>query len=145
MAASTININRVYPPIVDSSIPAFLATAASININFSLPKSLNYEDVKNISIKFVQQSNNKSIINTDKYWDGIIYMEKPTTSTDNGIYTVTVNSSDIKLGDTIGWVSNTYYKIQIRFGYGKIDYTDKISFFKWKRLQLKLFQNGPML
>ena len=53
MAASTININRVYPPIVDSSIPAFLATAASININFSLPKSLNYEDVKNISIKFV--------------------------------------------------------------------------------------------
>mgnify|MGYP000071557950 CR=1 FL=1 len=53
MAASTININRVYPPIVDSSIPAFLATATSININFSLPKSLNYEDVKNISIKFV--------------------------------------------------------------------------------------------
>lgn len=135
MAASTININRVYPPIVDSSIPAFLATAASININFSLPKSLNYEDVKNISIKFVQQSNNKSIINTDKYWDGIIYMEKPATSTDNGIYTVTVNSSDIKLGDTIGWVSNTYYKIQIRFGYGKIDYTDKISFFKWKKSQ----------
>jgi hypothetical protein len=38
-------------------------------------------------------------------------MEKPTTSTDNGIYAVTVNSSDIKLGDTIGWVSNTYYKI----------------------------------
>ena len=51
MATSTINVNRVYPPIVNSSIPAYLATAESLNINFSLPKSLNYDDVKNISIK----------------------------------------------------------------------------------------------
>jgi len=52
MAESTININRVYPPIVGSSIPAFLASDATLNIEFSLPKSLNYDDVKNISIKF---------------------------------------------------------------------------------------------
>ena len=135
MATSTINVNRVYPPIVNSSIPAYLATAESLNINFSLPKSLNYDDVKNISIKFSQQSNNKSVVNTDIYYDGIIYMEKPTTST-NGIYTVTVKNSDIKLGDTIGWVSNTFYKIQIRFGYSKLDYEkNKIAFFKWKKTQ----------
>ena len=54
MAVSTINVNRVYPPIVNSSIPAFLATDNSLNISFSLPKSLNYGDVKNISIKFSQ-------------------------------------------------------------------------------------------
>ncbi|MDD7150360.1 MAG: hypothetical protein PUH43_00270 [Clostridium sp.] len=135
MATSTINVNRVYPPIVNSSIPAYLATAESLNINFSLPKSLNYDDVKNISIKFSQQSNNKSVVNTDIYYDGIIYMEKPTTST-NGIYTVTIKNSDIKLGDTIGWVSNTFYKIQIRFGYSKLDYEkNKIAFFKWKKTQ----------
>ena len=135
MATSTINVNRVYPPIVNNSIPAYLATAESLNINFSLPKSLNYDDVKNISIKFSQQSNNKSVVNTDIYYDGIIYMEKPTTST-NGIYTVTVKNSDIKLGDTIGWVSNTFYKIQIRFGYSKLDYEkNKIAFFKWKKTQ----------
>lgn len=135
MATSTINVNRVYPPIVNSSIPAYLATAESLNINFSLPKSLNYDDVKNISIKFSQQSNNKSVVNTDIYYDGIIYMEKPATST-NGIYTVTVKNSDIKLGDTIGWVSNTFYKIQIRFGYSKLDYEkNKIAFFKWKKTQ----------
>ena len=34
MATSTINVNRVYPPIVNSSIPAYLATAESLNINF---------------------------------------------------------------------------------------------------------------
>lgn len=134
MATSTININRIYPPIVDSSIPAFLSTAESFNINFSLPKSLNYDEVKNISIRFTQQSNNKSVVNNDVYYDDIIYMEKPIAST-NGIYTITIKNSDIKLGDTTGWVPNTFYKIQIRFGYGKLDYTDKISFFKWKKSQ----------
>ena len=134
MAVSTINVNRVYPPIVSSSIPAFLATDNSLNISFSLPKSLNYGDVKNISIKFSQQSNNKSVVNTDIYYDGIIYMTKPITST-NGIYTVSVKSSDIKLGDNQGWVPNTFYKIQIRFGYSELTYTDKVSFFKWKKAQ----------
>ena len=113
MAESTININRVYPPIVGSSIPAFLASDATLNIEFSLPKSLNYDDVKNISIKFTQQSNNKSVVNTDIYYDGIIYMEKPAYSS-TGIYKITVNSSDIKLGDNYGWTANTFYKIQLR-------------------------------
>ena len=94
MAESTININRVYPPIVGSSIPAFLASDATLNIEFSLPKSLNYDDVKNISIKFTQQSNNKSVVNTDIYYDGIIYMEKPAYSS-TGIYKITVNSNGI--------------------------------------------------
>lgn len=137
MAESTINVNRVYPPIVSSSIPAFLATAQTLNITFSLPKSLNYDDVKNISVKFTQQSNNKSVVDTDKYYDGIIYMEKPSASSTNGLYTITVKNSDIKLGETIGWVPNTFYKIQIRFGYGKLDYNSddnkKASFFNWKK------------
>lgn len=134
MAESTININRVYPPIVGSSIPAFLASDATLNIEFSLPKSLNYDDVKNISIKFTQQSNNKSVVNTDIYYDGIIYMEKPAYSS-TGIYKITVNSSDIKLGDNYGWTANTFYKIQLRFGYNNLNYTDKVSFFKWKKAQ----------
>lgn len=139
MAESTINVNRVYPPIVSSSIPAFLATAQTLNITFSLPKSLNYDEVKNMSVKFTQQSNNKSVVDTDKYYDGIIYMEKPSTSSTNGLYTITVKNSDIKLGETIGWVPNTFYKIQIRFGYGKLDYNSgdnkKASFFNWKKKQ----------
>jgi hypothetical protein len=59
-------------------------------------------------------------------------MEKPAYSS-TGIYKITVNSSDIKLGDNYGWTANTFYKIQLRFGYNNLNYTDKVSFFKWKK------------
>mgnify|MGYP006902880679 len=61
-------------------------------------------------------------------------MEKPAYSS-TGIYTVAIDSSDIKLGDSYGWTANTFYKIQLRFGYSTLNYTDKVSFFKWKKAQ----------
>ena len=81
------NINLVYPPIVNSTVSAFLAKTKELTINFSLPLVVKYDDIKHIAIKIVQQSNNKTVVNTNKYWDGIIYTDKPTSHI-NGIYSI---------------------------------------------------------
>ena len=70
---ATVNINTIYPPIVESSIPAFLSMAAGLRISFTLPLTVNFNNVKHMAVRIVQQSNNKSVIDTDRYYDGIIY------------------------------------------------------------------------
>ena len=146
---ATTNINQVYPPIVNSSISAFTTKIDQLAVSFTLPMTVNYNNVKYISIRVVQQSNNKSVVNTEKYFDGIIYQEKPASSI-NGVYTTYINTSDIKTNGNPGWAANIYYKIQIRFGYGElINYNllgindDDIDekrrqFFLWKKSQVSI-------
>ena len=134
---ASMNINTVYPPIVDSSIPAFLASDNNLTINFSLPLTVNFDNVKHMAVKIVQQSNNKSIVDIEKYYDGIIYIpvENNITYDSFGNYYLNINRNDIKIFNSIGWQENMFYKIQLRFGYTDLDYTDRVSFFKWKKAQ----------
>lgn len=134
-------VNYVYPPIVTSSSSAFNKDVDSIIIKFSVPIIVNYDDVKHISIRVVQQSNNKTVVDTDTYYDGIIYKKKP-TSNENGIYSIAIDTKEIKTNGKTGWESGMYYKIQIRFGYGEELYNltgaedetnKKILFHKWKK------------
>ena len=133
-------INQVYPPIVNSSSSAFSKDVNNITINFSVPMIVSYDKVKHISIRVVQQSNNKTVVDTDTYYDGIIYKEKP-TSNNNGIYSITIDTNEIKTNGVTGWEAGTFYKIQIRFGYGEELYvlptadetTRKVAFYKWKK------------
>ena len=131
------NFNVVYPPIVNSSINAFLATSENLEIPFSLPKVVNFNNVKHMAIRIVQQSNNKTVVNTDKYYDGIIYVS---TSSNNikkyfDYYSVIINKNDIKSINKAGWNEDTYYKIQLRFGYSELNYNDRATFFQWKKQQ----------
>ena len=70
---ATANINSVYPPIVESSLPAFPVDNESLFVTFTLPLVVNFDNVKNIAVRIVQQSNNKSVLNSNTYYDGIMY------------------------------------------------------------------------
>ena len=90
---ASMNINTVYPPIVDSSIPAFLASDNNLTISFSLPLTVNFDNVKHMAVRMVLQSNNKTIINTEKYYDGIIYIPRDNITFDSfGKYYLNINS-----------------------------------------------------
>ena len=134
-------VNYVYPPLVNSSSSAFNKDVDSIIVKFSVPIIVNYEDVKHISIRVVQQSNNKSVVDTNTYYDGIIYKKKPTSS-ENGIYSIAIDTKEIITNGVAGWKAGTFYKIQIRFGYDEELYnlsgaedesSRKVKFYKWKK------------
>ena len=139
------NINAVYPPIVNSSIPAFVAKSHNIlNIPFSLPLTVNYDNVQYIAVKIVQQSNNKTVVNTDIHYDGIIYLSKDEIKqSGTGKYLLSVSGNNIMINGAIGWGENIYYKIQIRFGYNALPvYSADLTiderrsvFFRWKKTQ----------
>lgn len=137
------NVNLVYPPIVNSSVSAFVSNTQKLNIEFTLPLVVNFDnDVKHMAIRVVQQSNNKSVVNTDIYYDGIIYKEKPTSNI-NGTYSIPIEYNEIKMDSSVGWKPKVFYKIQIRFGYNDLPKLDelanekdkKVAFYAWKKAQ----------
>ena len=139
------NVNVVYPPIVNSSIPAFIAKAYNnLNISFSLPLTVNYNNIQHMAIKIVQQSNNKTVVNTNTYYDGIIYLSKDEIKDlGNSQYSLSIPGNSIMINGVVGWGENIYYKIQIRFGYNALPtYTTNLTadekrtiFFRWKKTQ----------
>ena len=144
---STNKIN-IFPPIVNSFISAFTDTADEIKINFALPITTDYKEIKHIDIRMVQQSNNKTVVDTSIYPDGIIYKSKNNVNQNGDIYSINVSRNEVKKIFTTkveenaaieknGWTANTYYKIQIRFGYGEL-YNDISSFQQWKVNQKNL-------
>ncbi len=103
---------------------------------------VDYKSVKHMAIRVVQQSNNRSVVNTDLYYDGIIYKEKPDSNI-NGVYSIPIDYNEIKIDSDIGWKPKIFYKIQIRFGYNDLPkYNDsdsekdkKVAFYAWKKAQ----------
>ena len=142
------NRNNTFPPIVNSFISAFTDNADEIKINFSLPITTDFSGIKHIDIRIVQQSNNKTVVDTNIYPDGIIYKNISHVSKNNDIYSININRNEVKKIFTTkveedsaleknGWTANTYYKIQIRFGYGDL-YSEITSFHQWKNIQKNL-------
>ena len=123
----------MYPPLLNSSQPAFLYNTSEYMISFSLPNLMSINSVKHIQIKIVTQSNNKSVINTKMYPDGIIYknlsgggLQKKGNS-----YRVAVTLAEL----ANGWTPGTLYKVQMRFGENDI-YTSINNFAEWKKEQI---------
>lgn len=119
----------IYPPIIDSSMPAFISSD-ELKIKFTLSQLMNIDEVKHIQIRVVQQSNNKSIVDTMKYPDGIIYKNISTELINQ--YAI-INLSD--LDTRLGWNENTYYKVQLRFGKNLI-WDNVANFANWKSEQI---------
>lgn len=112
-----VNIN-LYPPVVDTYMPAFLVGSSDIQKNtcrvyfsISLYNSLN--DIKNAQVTVVNQNTNLSVLDKSKYPCEIMLTDIKTdlTRVSDNKYYIEIKTSDIEEGFQI----NQYYKVQIRF------------------------------
>ena len=101
----------LYPPIIDTYMPAFIKNAGC-RIYFSLSPYASLGKSKFAQIKVSNQRTNKSELDDKTYPSEIkiamVQLDEERTSNDK--YYITIDNSDIKNG----FQSNIYYKVQIR-------------------------------
>lgn len=119
----------LYPPIVDSYMPAFVAKKnASCRVYFSLSKFNASSDFKTVHVSITKQGSGVSVVNkvdnASRYRvTGIILNVVPIKMNDN-LYYIDILSEDVKEW-TVGWI----YKVQIRLS--SVDYDGMISQPAW--------------
>lgn len=101
----------IYPPTLQSTQPAFLATTPDYEIKYTLQKVTSAETIKHIQIRVVEQRSNSSIVNTSKYPDNIIYKNVDLTK-ESSPYGIKILTADLRKS----WSPGVCYKIQLRFG-----------------------------
>lgn len=115
----------LYPPILTSTQPVFLANTENYRVYFTLSSFVSADDAKVIGILVAQQSNNKSIVDTSKWPDAVIYQNWDGKN----------NYVDIsKAALSPQWVSGGLYKIQLRFG--SEAYNSSEDFASWHKRQI---------
>lgn len=106
--------SNLYPPIVETYMPAFLRTQ-SCQVYFSLSPYNNFEDIKYAQVSIVYQNSNLSALSSVYYPNEIkvcdIYEDATVTNSNNKYY-ISLSPLDIEQGV---FAENTYYKVQIRF------------------------------
>lgn len=120
----------IYPPTLKSTQPAFIYTTNSYKVFFTLQKITSRSEIGHAQIRVVEQTTNKSVINTSQFPDGVIYTET-INEEDNGQYSVAILTRYLKRG----WEANHVYKIQMRFGTNAM-YQSLADFATWKQLQI---------
>lgn len=120
----------LYPPIIAAAQPAFI-DVDNYNIQFTFPNLIRISDIGHIQIRLVYQSNNKTAVNTELYPDGIVY-KKMTESIKKGVVAISHNDLADKK-----WNSDTYYKVQLRFGKATELWGDNSNFSAWKQQQIE--------
>ena len=107
--------NNLYPPIVDTYMPAFLKDTSPARIYFSLSAFNVESDIKNIQVSVRNQNTNLTALDTTIYPSEIKIVDKlgidPERRTDDKYY-IEINKSDMLNGE---FDINQYYKVQIRF------------------------------
>lgn len=123
----------IFPPILQSTQPAFLASSDEYIIYMSLQSITSYSEIGHVQIRLVRQSNNRAIVDTSLYPDGIIY--KPATAlkgvTGTSQYYIQIQTSDL----AEKWQAGYLYKIQVRFGTTAM-YSSISDFANWKQQQI---------
>ena len=115
-------IINLYPPIVDTFMPAFLIRTGINNVSescrvyFSLSIYNSASEIGNVQVTVTNQDTNISALNKN-YYPSEIMLKLLQTETDaekisNGQYYIEINPQDIEGG---GFKINTYYKVQLRF------------------------------
>ena len=122
----------IYPPTLQSTQPAFLATTPDYEIKYTLQKVTSAETIKHIQIRVVEQRSNSSIVNTSKYPDNIIYKNVDLTK-ESSPYGIKILAADLRKS----WSPGVCYKIQLRFGS-----TNFPTHGRKNRLTIKLFLSG---
>lgn len=113
-----ININ-LYPPIVNTYIPAFLVDSADEDKNicriyFSLSSYNVLEDIQNVQVTVRNQYTNLSALDKSKYPSEVMLTSLKTddTKTSDDKYYIEIKKEDMQGGK---FEINQYYKVQMRF------------------------------
>lgn len=112
-----ININ-LYPPIVNTYMPAFLADSADTSLNtcriyFSLSQYNNIEDIANVQVTLRDQNTNNSMLLRKRYPSEVMITSllEDTSKKSADRFYIEIAKDDVEGG----WDINTYYKVQVRF------------------------------
>lgn len=97
---------NLYPPIVESSLPAFSAREGC-NFYYKISDFNSEEDIRNVQISIVYQDSGRNALNTSLYPNEIIFANRP-----KGEKYITIPSTALEEG----WKEGKAYKIQMRFG-----------------------------
>lgn len=121
----------IYPPTLQSTQPAFLASTNVYQIYFTLQSITSLSDIGHIQIRIVRQSNNRSIVNTSQYPDGTIYKAPSAIGSLGSQYFVSINRNEL----SEPWTAGYLYKVQMRFGVNAM-YNSLSEFATWKQQQI---------
>lgn len=122
--------NNLYPPIVDTYMPAFIRTTAC-RIYFSLSIYNSIEEIKNVQIIISNQNTNLSALAVNLYPAGIkitdLHIDNSISGNDK--YYIEIRPEDLDSGI---FELNQFYKVQIRFtGTGATPLTDSSKIAAW--------------
>lgn len=109
----------LYPPIVESSIPAFIVKEDAVcRVYFSLSQFNTRNHFKNVQVSIVKQDSGLSVVNRI---DGLHYratgiiLNVPVHSTEQyNLYYIEIMNEDIGYQNIQGWTAGWLYKIQLR-------------------------------
>lgn len=139
-----ININ-LYPPIVDTYVPAFLVDSGTdkdiCRIYFALSKFNTISDIKNVQITVRNQYTNLSVLDKSKYPSEIMLtsIQEDTSKTSDDRYYIELNKTDIQGGK---FEINQYYKVQMRFTHidaAEVSLTTPQAIDGWLAANINLF------
>ena len=103
--------NSLYPPIIDTYMPAFIITDNICKVYFALSKYNNPENIKSVWVTINNQYTNKSVLNTQTGLKAFSLGDPDPARNSDDRYYVTISAEDI-IG---GWALNQLYKVQLRF------------------------------
>jgi hypothetical protein len=112
-----IDIN-LYPPIVDTYVPAFLVDSGTnkdiCRIYFTLSQFNTMNDIANVQVTIRSQYTNLSVLNKTLYPSEVMLTDiyEDTTKTSDDRYYIEIYKTDIQGG---AFEINQYYKVQMRF------------------------------
>ena len=139
-----ININ-LYPPIVDTYVPAFLVDSGTdkdiCRIYFTLSKFNTINNIKNVQITVRNQYTNLSVLDKSKYPSEIMLtsIQEDTSKTSDDRYYIELNKTDIQGGK---FEINQYYKVQMRFTHvdaAEVSLTTPQAIDGWLAANINLF------
>ena len=129
----------IFPPIVDSYMPAFKAGNTSCRVYFSLSKFNGSTDFTSVHVSVVKQNTGMNVVKTtddiinNRYRStGIIINVKPTKVVDeDNLYYIEIFDDDLSSvsGTFAGWIPGWIYKIQLRLS--ARDYDGSIGQAAW--------------
>lgn len=109
----------LYPPIVESSMPAFIAKEDAVcRVYFSLSQFNSREHFKNAQVSVVKQDSGLSVVNRtdgERYRATGVILNVPVHATEQeNLWYIEILNEDIGYRAIEGWTAGWFYKIQIR-------------------------------
>lgn len=135
----------LYPPIVDSYMPAFVIgeTGSSCTVYFSLSKFNGSGDFKTVHVAITDQATGRNVLKTIRgetdtryYATGIMLNVFPQkVEGQDNLYTIEIDNSDL----IQGWTQDRIYKIQLRLANAIYDGNSDTSEAVWLKGNADLF------